>query len=152
MRRPRRLLGELPRDEEGRLVIGDPTLGCPYCGQVEMKYAQTGNAVVYHPGTLCCQEAIARQIAAREQEIALRRTRISQQFEALKRLEEEALAFGSSRSAAAEAARWRFEKAQKGVPAQVAAIEVEVGEVYDELLEAQRAQRAVASERQREST
>lgn len=47
------------------ITLGNPAQGCPFCGEVAIKYGQDGKAILYHPALNCCaarsiQEAIWR--------------------------------------------------------------------------------------------
>lgn len=51
---------------EGTQVIGNPHKGCRHCGTVITRHAANGRAIIYHPGTTCCPDAIRDQIRYRE--------------------------------------------------------------------------------------
>lgn len=133
------LFDDFPRDDEGRIVYGDTSLGCRHCGRVDAKLSEAGNLIYYHPGAECCERALLDQVRYREAEISLRKQRTRQQLDQLDQLEETVLAYGNSQSAAASAAKLRFAKAQKGIMAQIGAIDAEIAEIYDELVEARKA-------------
>lgn len=69
---PTKPLGQrVPRDADGYWVIGDPTLGCPYCGSVTaVEGRKGGKTIVYHPSTECCKPAVERQLRWRTAELA----------------------------------------------------------------------------------
>lgn len=55
---------------EDTQVIGDPRKGCRHCGTVITRKASNGRAIIYHPGTTCCTDAIQDQIRYREGDYA----------------------------------------------------------------------------------
>lgn len=53
-----------------RMILGNPHQGCRHCGTVMTKHAKNGRAIIYHPGTTCCADAIKDQIRYREGDLA----------------------------------------------------------------------------------
>lgn len=45
------------RDEEGRLILGNPSSVCPWCGETaEVNYSECGRVALWHAPTACCDE------------------------------------------------------------------------------------------------
>ena len=54
------------RDEQGRIVLGDPKLGCPHCGTINVKHSPgPPETILYHPGIECCEQRLADEIGWR---------------------------------------------------------------------------------------
>lgn len=131
-------LMDLPRDETGRLVYGNPTKGCRFCGYVAEKVSEDGKVILYHPGTECCEDALKQTISNREGEITLKKRQAQQHLDELDRLEETVRVYGENRSTAAAEARLRLEKARAGVAPRVAALRAEVDELALEVADLRR--------------
>lgn len=104
---------EETRDEDGRIVLGNPLQGCQFCGTVEMKYASNGRAVLYHPGAECCTAAIDLQIQSREGEIRALQAQVVAKETALELLRDETRMYDrDSKSTEATKAFYRLERAE----------------------------------------
>lgn len=69
----------IKRDDEGRILIGNPTLGCPHCGTVLIKHSPgPPETILHHPGVECCPERLEEEIAWREEEKAGIKKRIAE--------------------------------------------------------------------------
>ena len=55
---------------EDTQILGNPRQGCRHCGTVIKRTAANGRAIIYHPGTTCCVDAIKDQIQYREGDYA----------------------------------------------------------------------------------
>ena len=56
--------GEVLRDAEGRLVLGDPRAVCPHCGAAAVVDVSANGLVAYwHLPTACCAARRSRQVA-----------------------------------------------------------------------------------------
>ena len=59
---------ESERDANGVLHLNSRAPGCRHCGHKATKASHDGRAVLHHPGTECCAQAIQNLINARKQE------------------------------------------------------------------------------------
>jgi len=51
-----------PRDQEGRLLLGNPSQACRWCGaQAVVTYSGCGRIAWWHPPTDCCPQRKAAQ-------------------------------------------------------------------------------------------
>ena len=59
--------------EDGIPYVGNPELGCPHCGFVDVKVYPEGSTeptmLYYHPGAQCCEARIKDQIRYRQNEL-----------------------------------------------------------------------------------
>jgi transcription initiation factor TFIIIB Brf1 subunit/transcription initiation factor TFIIB len=71
-------------------IIGNPHKGCRHCGTVIKRTAANGRAIIYHPGTTCCTDAIKDQIRYREEDYARLRANGEQLLRVIDDLERKA--------------------------------------------------------------
>lgn len=109
------------RDEDGRLILGNPEQGCRHCGNICAKVSldpfgnDTGKAVLYHPGVECCDRAIDDQIRHRQGDIRQLQQQANAEEEHIKQLSDAADMLGrDNRSKEANEARWKEQQALKG--------------------------------------
>lgn len=62
-------LQDLPTDDTGARILGNPNQGCRHCGQVEVHYSTNGKIAWYHPGTRCCKKAVEQELTWRQNDI-----------------------------------------------------------------------------------
>ena len=61
----RHVFDGVERDEDGRLLLGNPHRGCEFCGQdAEPTYSGCGRVAWWHPPLDCCRERRHLQIQA----------------------------------------------------------------------------------------
>lgn len=73
----RPLFANEPRDETGAIVLGDPEIGCQFCGAgAEPTYSGCGRVAWWHPPTDCCDK---RRALTRSAFAAARRDREEQE-------------------------------------------------------------------------
>ena len=135
------------RDEEGRLVLGNPDKGCRHCGAVAINVAENDRLVWYHPAAECCPAAIADQIRFRDGEIATHKKAVAAKQLELDRLREEAEMYSSeSRATEATRAHAALARAEEGFGKATGLLRANIRDALNEIsrLQAKRAAMEVA--------
>lgn len=124
------------RDEDGRLVLGDPTKGCRHCGAVAVKEAANGKAIIWHPAVECCVAAVNDQIRFREGDLIGLQNEITAKEVSLELLRQEATMYDRD-SKATEATKTfaRLEMAEAQHIDSLKVIQERISGVTDEIRE-----------------
>ncbi len=102
------------RDDDGRLILGDPTKGCRHCGDIGIKVAENDQLVLYHPGVECCARAVADQLRFRRGDIDELQKEITAKEKALELIRDEARMYDSqSKATEATKAYHRLEHSER---------------------------------------
>lgn len=86
---PKHPFQDLPTDDTGARILGNPKQGCRHCGQVEVHYSTNGHVAWYHPGTLCCKPAVQQQLTWRQNDVERLTTSLHNRKRQLQQLIEE---------------------------------------------------------------